>query len=119
MPERDWAGLGQQWLAEIESRGWHRDPDLSLAVLARRLGTNTAYLSRALNDGLGRNFSGLINGLRSRDVAAAITGGSRADLLDLAVDAGFSSKASFNRAFRAEFGCTPSEFRQHRVSKQE
>ena len=32
--------------------------------LARRLGTNTAYLSRGLNEGLGLGFAEAINGLR-------------------------------------------------------
>ena len=42
-----------------------RHPDvsaeLSLTDLARRLGTNTRYLSRAFNEGLGSSFSELIN----------------------------------------------------------
>ncbi|MET3709968.1 AraC-like DNA-binding protein [Sphingomonas trueperi] len=48
----------------------------------------------------------------------ALRGGSKADLLDLAMEAGFSSKASFNRAFLATFGATPSAYRRH-VAKQE
>lgn len=119
LPERDWAALGAQWGAEIEAQRWHRDPELNLAGLARRLGTNTGYLSRALNDGLGVSFSALVNGLRSREVGAAIANGSRDDLLELAVDAGFSSKASFNRAFRTQYGCTPSEYRRRHVSNRE
>ena len=34
------------------------------------------------------------------------------DLLDLALEAGFSSKASFNRAFRSAMGVTPSDYRR-------
>ena len=111
LPERDWTVLGKQWREELAANRWYLDPELNLALLARRLGTNTGYLSRALNDGLGMNFAMLVNGLRSQDVAAAIDVGSDADLLDLAIEAGFSSKASFNRAFRARHGCTPSEYR--------
>lgn len=110
-PERDWAALGQEWAATTRAQRWHADPDLSLALLARRLGTNTGYLSRALNEGLGLNFSTFVNRLRCEDVAGALAAGRGDDLLDLALEAGFSSKASFNRAFRAEYGCTPSEYR--------
>jgi AraC-like DNA-binding protein len=39
--------------------------------------------------------------------------------LDLALEAGFSSKASFNRAFTATFGMAPSEWRKRQVSKHE
>lgn len=118
-PERDWAALGQEWAATTRAQRWHADPDLSLALLARRLGTNTGYLSRALNEGLGVNFSTFVNRLRCEAVAEALAAGRDDDLLDLALEAGFSSKASFNRAFRAEYGCTPSQFRQSRVSKPE
>jgi Helix-turn-helix domain len=45
-------------------------------------------------------------------VANALRNGDRRDLLDLALAAGFSSKASFNRAFRAAFGVTASEYRR-------
>lgn len=110
--QRDWAALGAQWAATIRAEGWAADPDLSLAMLARRLGTNTSHLSRALNDGLGVNCATFINGLRCEAVAAAIERGDRRDLLDLALDTGFSSKASFNRAFQARYGMAPSAYRR-------
>lgn len=119
-PERDWATLGQEWAANTRAERWHTDSELSLALLARRLGTNTGYLSRALNEGLGVNFSTFVNRLRCESVAEALRAGRGDDLLDLALEAGFSSKASFNRAFRAEYGCTPSEYRARgHVSKPE
>lgn len=117
-PPRDWHAVGDKWAATVAAEAWHRDPDLSLATLARRLGTNTGHLSRAVNEGLGLNFSSFIARMRAETVAEALRGGSTADLLDLALDAGFSSKATFNRAFLATFGQTPSGYRRQ-VSKQE
>ena len=84
---------------------------MTLAVVARRLGTNTAYLSRALNEGLGINFSTLVNRIRSESVAEAIRSGAGTYMLTLALDAGFASKASFNRAFSATYGMPPSAYR--------
>ncbi len=110
-PARDWRPLGEEWAAQVRREGWALDPDISLHDLARRLGTNSGHLSRALNDGLGVNFSAFIAGLRSAQVAAMIDAGRRDDLLDLALEAGFNSKASFNRAFRAATGMTPSAYR--------
>jgi AraC-like DNA-binding protein len=115
---RDWRAVAEQWAAKVAAEGWHRDPDLSLAGLAQRLGTNTNHLSRAVNEGLGLNFSSFIGRMRANTVAAELRGGNRADLLDLALDAGFSSKASFNRAFLATFGQTPSSYRRD-IAKQE
>ncbi len=58
------------------------------------------------------NFSTLVNRVRSELVAHALKQGSKQDILDLALDAGFASKASFNRAFSATFGVTPSAYRR-------
>ncbi len=111
-PARDWRAAGEQWAAQTRAGGWASDPGLSLARLARHLGTNTSYLSRALNDGLGIGFSAFVNQLRSETVAAALRAGDRRDMLDIAFDAGFASKASFNRAFRTAFGQSPSAYRR-------
>lgn len=111
-PARDWAAMGRAWEAEVRANGWAADPELSLAGLARRLGTNTAYLSRALNEGLGVGFSAFVNAIRSEGVAERLRGGDGGDLLALAFDAGFASKASFNRAFQARFGVSPSQYRR-------
>lgn len=111
-PERDWTAQGGAWLERIRAEGWHRQADLSLHRAARLLGTNTAYLSRAFNQGLGQNFSRAINRLRCEEVADAITGHPEAPILDLALEAGFSSKASFNRAFQDRFAMTPQAMRR-------
>jgi AraC-like DNA-binding protein len=110
--ERDWRALGERWAAEVRSANWHRDPELSLGTLARLLGTNSTHLSRALNDGLGLSFSTFIAGLRCETVAAALRAGRQDDLLDLALEAGFGSKATFNRAFQAAYGQSPSAYRR-------
>ncbi len=110
--QRDWAGQGRIWLAEIDSAQYWRDPDLTLTSLARHLGTNTAYLSRALNAGAGENFKTTIN---RRRVAAIqqwlLQPDDPRDMMTLAFDAGFSSKASFNRAFVDIAGMSPSAWR--------
>jgi AraC-like DNA-binding protein len=109
---RNWTRQGEVWAARVRAEGWAADPELSLSTLSARLATNTAYLSRALNEGLGLNFSAFINGLRAEHVADSIRDGDRRDLIQTALDAGFASKASFNRAFKARFGVSPSAFRR-------
>lgn len=118
-PPRDWAELGKLWADKVKAEDWASDPDLSLAALARKLGTNSGHLSRAINEGLGVNFATFVNDLRARRVAGMMAQERKDDLLDLALEAGFSSKASFNRAFTATFGMAPSEWRKQQVSKHE
>ena len=114
---RDWRPVAAEWMHRIERHGWWRDPDLDLAALARRLGTNTAYLSRGLNEGLGLGFAEAINGLRVAQVAARLRDGTDSDILTLAMDAGFGSKATFNRVFKDRFGITPSAYRRVSTDK--
>jgi AraC-like DNA-binding protein len=115
--ERDWPTLARGWEAELRRSDWWRDPELDLAGLAARLGTNVSYLSRGLNEGLGVGFADLVGGIRAEAVARRIAAGAREDLLDLGLEAGFGSKASFNRAFSRRFGCSPSTFRKASIAQ--
>ena len=112
---RDWQALAQTWAAKVADAGWWREPELSLADLARRLGTNTNYLSRALNEGLGQNFSEFVNRLRVTEAQRLLDG--PGDVLDIALAVGFGSKASFNRAFLAYAGSTPSAWRRQHTGR--
>lgn len=110
--ERDWTAQASLWFGDIERRELWRNPDLSLSLLAQELGTNTTYVSKAFNEGLGQSFSECINRLRVSGVQTSLQSQPLdADLLTLALDAGFRSKASFNRAFKQYVGQTPSEYR--------
>jgi len=107
----DWPERGREWRDQVREQGWWRDPELSLQGLARLLGTNTSDLSRAFNEGLGQNFNELVNRMRVEAVQQALRAGTgERSLLEVAFEAGFSSKASFNRCFKLYAGETPSAF---------
>lgn len=111
--ERDWHTLGAEWARRVDDGQFWLDPELTLSSLARKLGTNTTYLSRALNEGLGVSFSGFVNQRRVATVQALLAARQGSgDLMAVAFEAGFSSKASFNRAFSEFAGCSPSAWRQ-------
>ena len=111
-PPRDWAAQGREWLARIEAEGWWRASEMDVAGLAARLGTNANSLSRAINAAEGGVNAALAR-IRCEHVAGRLRAGDGGDLLTLALDSGFGSKASFNRLFRARFGVTPSAYRRH------
>ncbi len=108
---QDYGQLARAWRDRIAEARWWAEEDLSLAVAARRLNVSERTLSRGLSEGLDESFTGVVNRLRVAEVIRQIDAGHRDDLLALALAAGFSSKASFNRAFRAQTGLTPSAYR--------
>lgn len=105
----DWQERGSRWRQQIDQAPWWRETNLSLATAAARVETNTHYLSRAFNEGLGQTFSKCINRLRVAEAQRLLMGD--AEVLTIAIEVGFGSKASFNRAFREFVGCIPSAYR--------
>ncbi|MEM1055806.1 MAG: AraC family transcriptional regulator [Bacteroidota bacterium] len=91
----------------------HLDPDLTLGTLADRLALSDKELSYVLNEGLGTSYTDWVNGLRVQSACSLLADPIHADrtVLEIAMDAGFASKATFNRVFKAETGQTPTAFR--------
>ncbi len=93
----------------------YRQEGLTIGVLAVRLGMPEYRLRTLINDRLGhRNFNAFLNRYRLDEAKAALGDASQAEvpLLTIALDAGFQSLAPFNRAFKADTGLTPTEFRR-------
>ena len=93
----------------------YRQEGLSIGQLALRLSLPEYRLRQLINRGLGhRNFSSFLNFYRIADAKAALADPHQAEvpILTIALDAGFNSLGPFNRAFKAETGMTPSEFRR-------
>jgi AraC-like DNA-binding protein len=100
--------------ASMERDRLYREEGLTIAVFALRLGASEHRVRRAINGGLGyRNFNTFLNAWRIADARAALADPSQAEVpvLTIAMDAGFGSLGPFNRAFKAETGLTPSEYR--------
>lgn len=95
--------------AEVE--GFYRDPEITLAILSKRLGLHPNALSYIINEEKGSGFRGYLNLLRVSDFIDKVnTDNSGQSYLQQSFDAGFSSKSTFLRAFRAVHGTTPQEF---------
>jgi AraC-like DNA-binding protein len=108
-------GLLQKLRAAMETDRLYRLDGLAIGQLAERLGAQEYVLRRLINQQLGhRNFNAFLNGYRLGDVKGALKDPSQAEvsILTIALDAGFSSLGPFNRAFKADTGVTPSEYRR-------
>jgi AraC-like DNA-binding protein len=91
----------------------YRQEDISLPKLSELLGEPLHDVSRAINQEIGLNFNDMVNQYRIRDARQFLQTESREDkILCVALDCGFKSIATFNRAFKKYTGTTPSEFRQ-------
>jgi AraC-like DNA-binding protein len=110
------AALGRLMTAERA----HRQDGLTIGTLAQRLGLPEYRLRRLINQALGyRNFNSFVNHYRIAEVKAALADPRQSEVpvLTIALDAGFSSLGPFNRAFKAETGMTPSEYRRLNAGK--
>ena len=99
-------------------RLWQRE-GLSIAALARELGTHEHLLRRAINRRLGyRNFNEFLHDYRLAHIARRLADPAERHLpvLTIALDSGYGSIGPFNRAFKARFGVTPSQYRELRAS---
>ncbi|MCP4137873.1 MAG: helix-turn-helix transcriptional regulator, partial [bacterium] len=91
----------------------YKDPDLTLKELAESLSISPYNLSFLMNDVLKQNFYNYINRFRVEEVQRALqNSSSKTGILDIAFDAGFNSKSTFNAIFKQVSGVTPSQFRK-------
>jgi len=99
-------------LTALREQQLYKDPELTLASLARHLGETPNAVSRIINGGFNQSFNEFINTYRIEEVKRRMAAGDTENLTILAValDAGFASKTTFNRVFKEQTGFTPKEY---------
>jgi AraC-like DNA-binding protein len=107
------ADLQQRLDALVDSEKPYLENELTLDDLARRLSIAPHQLSQLLSVGVRQTFYDFINGRRVAEVQRCLRDPAYRDqaILDLALASGFSSKATFNAAFKKHSGTTPSAYR--------
>ncbi len=98
----------------METERAFAEQGLTIGVLAARVGAPEHQLRALINRSMGyRNFSAFLNHYRLAEARKALADPARArtPVLTIAMDAGFSSLAPFNRAFKNEIGKTPTAYR--------
>ncbi|MEM9599424.1 MAG: helix-turn-helix transcriptional regulator [Pseudomonadota bacterium] len=103
--------LGPRILHALIQEQWYLEPRLSVRDVAKRLGSNETYVSRAVNRSLGGSFNSVVNTARI-DHAKTLLADPHRSILTIAMESGFNSKATFNRVFRDLVGLSPTQFRQ-------
>lgn len=97
---------------QVSKNKYYLDPKLTLKKLATQMELNINDLSQTINIGLGKTFNDFINELRVNEVKQKIHDAKYAHLnyLGIAMESGFNSKATFNRAFKKFTGVNPTTY---------
>lgn len=95
------------------------DAELTLESLANMMGIHPKTLSQVLNVGLQQNFYDFVNAYRIREAKKMLLDRtySHLNILGIALECGFNSKPTFNRAFRKFVNMSPSEFKATQKSE--
>lgn len=89
----------------------HLADELTLAGLARVAFFSPFHFHRVFKTIMGETLFGFIHRLRVEKAAVALRDRRDRSVLEIALDHGFSSPATFARAFRAHFGMSATEWR--------
>ncbi|MEM8616280.1 MAG: helix-turn-helix domain-containing protein [Pseudomonadota bacterium] len=107
-------------ITAMEEDKLYREHRLGIGLLAKRLNVPEHQLRALINQGLGyRNFAAFLNRYRLAEAKAALASPKQAriPILTIAMDVGYASLATFNRAFKSEEGTTPSAYRADALKK--
>lgn len=94
------------------------NPELSLQELSDNIKVTRHQLSSIINQVHGMNFYEYVNQHRVEEVKRLMEDPKHQHLklISIAYDAGFNSKASFNRIFKQKTQMTPSQYFKHQMS---
>jgi AraC-like DNA-binding protein len=96
----------------IEKDELYRNPRLALNDFAEKLQTNPTIISKAVNQCFDMNFNDFVNHYRIEAMKTMFEQKThqKHTLLGIALDCGFNSKTTFNRAFKKNTGLSPKEY---------
>lgn len=93
------------------------EPALTIGQVAKRSGYPEYLVSAVINRRFGCTFWDYINRLRVDAARGRLAdAGDARTILDIAYACGFTSKSTFNAAFKRQIGETPSSYRKHAVA---
>ena len=97
---------------DMQEQAHYLEMDLTLGELAAAIGTTPRDLSEAINGEGGVSFYDFVNSYRVAAARQLLLDAPNEKILSVAYQSGFNSKSTFNKAFKAETGQSPSEFRK-------
>ena len=104
----------EQIVQYMQTEKPYRQAALNLERLAAQLKMQPRHLSNIINRHFNCNFFEFINNYRVEEAKILLSDPTQENknMLDIMLDAGFNSKATFNTLFKKKVGMTPSEYRK-------
>ncbi len=90
----------------------HADEELTLKALSQRLGYSEYYTTRKFKEISGIPLRDYLQGRRLAFALKEVRDSTK-NLLEIAIDYGFSSHEAFTRAFKRAYGVAPSDYRKN------
>lgn len=104
----------------MENDKIYREMGLTIGQLAEKVDIQEYRLRRIINAGMGhRNFNDFLNRYRVREACERLSNPAEQEtaVLNIALDAGFRSLSSFNKAFKDSQNLTPTAFRKNHLEQ--
>ena len=102
----------------VEEEGIHREWGMTIGKLAEASNIPEYKLRQLINSGLGfRNFNDFLNNYRIQEASRRLLDPEEAKVpvLTIALDVGFRSISSFNKAFKDIHQMTPTAYRKQKT----
>lgn len=97
----------------MEEKELYRNPELRIEDVASQLGTNVAYVRGCIVGLTGNSFKHFVSEYRVSYVQQRLIDNPELKISAVMEDAGFTSPATFYRAFTDIVGCSPREWLEH------
>jgi AraC-like DNA-binding protein len=102
---------------EMKDNRLYTDHDLSLRRLSDITHTSENHLSETFSQYLNTNFFQFVNGYRVQEAKQLLID-TELSVTTIAVNVGYSSRSTFNNAFKRDTGLSPTAFRKQHQSQQ-
>jgi len=108
--------FAERIIAYIEIEKPYLNNELTIKEMARNMNMSSYHLSLVINSYFKINFYTFINNYRVEEAKKLLSSELQSNILNIAFQAGFNSKSTFNEIFKKNTGITPSQYRSQFVS---
>lgn len=92
----------------------YADSELDLERVTAGTGANRNRINEVLKTALGMTFTGYLKKLRLTEAARLLADKAAATVAEIARSVGYANCSYFNKVFKEEYGCSPTQFRTRR-----